>query len=107
MIVTIEQLRRGVANYADAEIGQKATGPAKFMVYFALPSLTASIDKAVDKLRGSALAEGIFDDGGNIDLDALHTRSMDAMRHCGSVEMAGIRFRESDIDALRDYIERA
>lgn len=107
MVVTIEQLRRGIGSYADAEIGQKANGAAKFMVYFALPSLTASVDKWVTQLRGSALADGMFDDSGNIDLDAVHARAVEAMRRCDNVEIAGIRFREADINALREYIERS
>lgn len=107
MIVTTDQLRRGLGNYIDAELGQKASGVAKFMVYFSLPSLTANLDSTVDKLRQSPLSAGMFDEGGNIDLDAVHSRAVEAMRKCGSVEMYGIRFRQEDIDRLRDYIEGA
>lgn len=107
MIVTIDQLRHGVTNFIDAEIGQRTSGVSKFAIYFALPSITANVDKGIDQLRSSALADGMFDDNGNIDLDAVHARAVEAMRRCDNVEIAGIRFREADINALRDYIERA
>jgi hypothetical protein len=106
-MVTVEQIKRGLANYADAEIGQKATGPAKFMVYFAIPSITSGVDGYIDKLRSSPLSAGMFDEGGNVNLDVVHDRAADAMRKCGFVELAGIRFREADIDRLREYIEGA
>lgn len=50
---------------------------------------------------------GCFDDNGNIDLDAVHSRAVEAMRRCDNVEIAGVRFREADVTALRDYIERS
>lgn len=106
-MVTIEQIKRGLANYADKEIGQKATGASKFMVYFAIPSITSGVDGYVDKLRTSPLMAEMFDDGGNVDLHAVHDRAVEAMRKCGCVELAGIRFREADIDRLREYIEEA
>ncbi len=107
MIVTIDQLRRGVTNYIDFEVGQRTSGLTKFGVYFALPSISANLDKAIDRLRGTAMTDGLFDENGNIDLDALYTRAVEAMRRCDNVEIANFRFRENDITALRDYIERA
>lgn len=77
------------------------------MVYFSLPSITDTVDKWVNQLRGSAMANGMFDDNGNIDLDAVHSRAVEAMRRCDNVEIAGVRFREADVTALRDYIERS
>ena len=43
MIVNTDQIRIGVKKFIESEIAQKATGLTKFMIYFTLPSIDASV----------------------------------------------------------------
>ena len=38
-MVTLDQIKRGVASYYEAEFCQKSTGLGKFAAYFMMPSL--------------------------------------------------------------------
>lgn len=104
MVVTIEQMERGISNYMDCEIGRKASGVQKFGVYFMMPMVQSKVRSIVDTMRSDT---SMFDDSGNIDVDIVRERARSAMSRCGAIEIAGIRFNESDVDSIARYIQEA
>ena len=46
----------------------------------------------------------VFDENGNVDIDAVYDAAKTAMDRTGQIEMYGFRFGRSDIDMLYDYI---
>jgi len=102
MMVTVDQIERGIINYADQEIGRKASGVTKFGVYFMLPVISKRLRSAVDAMRN--IDPSVFDHNGNVDIDVVKARAKEAMDRCGTVEYAGIRFSDSDIDSVVKFI---
>ena len=66
MIVNTDQIRIGVKKFIESEIAQKATGLTKFMIYFTLPSIDASVVNYLNQARGNFLFEDMFDEAGNV-----------------------------------------
>lgn len=106
MVVSTEQVKNGIIKYVDAEIGAKSEGAAKFLVYFVLPSIPKKVTDYLGTMRSSGVFNDVFDENGNVELDAFRERAREAMQKCVSVEVMGLAFRESDIDALYEYIRR-
>ena len=46
----------------------------------------------------------MFDESGNVDIDAVYDAAKTAMDRTGQIEMYGFRFGRSAIDMLYDYI---
>lgn len=104
MAVTLQQVKAGIGNYADAELGRKAQGMAKFGVYFMLPRLDKLVDGYYAKAVNNPLFSDMFDSNGNVELEAVYEAAKAAMDKSGQLEMYGFRFGRSDIDMLYDYI---
>ena len=102
MAVTLQQVKAGVNSYVDAELGRKAQGVTKFGVYFMLPRVDKMVDKSCDE--NNSLFADMFDESGNVDIDAVYDAAKTAMDRTGQIEMYGFRFGRSDIDMLYDYI---
>ena len=103
-MVNIEQVQRGIKEYIDFEIGNKATGIKKFFVYFILPSVDKYTIKYLDKLKN--FIPEIIDDSNNIDIDMLYNYSKSAIQKTGQFEFMNIIFNETDIDKLYTYINK-
>lgn len=106
MVVSTEQVKNGIIKYVDAEIGVKSEGAVKFLVYFVLPSIPKKVTDYLGAMRSSGVFGDVFDENGNVELDAFRERAKEAMQKCVSVEVMGLAFREPDIDALYEYIRR-
>lgn len=104
MAVTLQQVKAGIGNYADAELGRKAKGVTKFGVYFMLPRVDKLIDKYYNQAVNNPLFADMFDESGNVDIDAVYDAAKTAMDRTGQIEMYGFRFGRNDIDMLYDYI---
>lgn len=102
MTITTQQLQKGIIDYVEKEIAQKATGVRKFGVYFFMPTIYQTVETYTVKLKN--VMPTMFD-GENINLDNLYNSSKDAIKKTGSVELMGIIFNESDIDKLHYYIK--
>ena len=72
MAVTLQQVKAGIGNYADAELGRKAQGVTKFGVYFMLPRVDKLIDKYYNQAVNNPLFADMFDESGNVDIDAVY-----------------------------------
>ena len=106
-MITMDQFINGVSNYYEQEFCQKANGIAKFTAYFMMPSIPTLVRNKIEPLRGTPFMDGIMDADGKIDLDAVRDRALNAMTHCGSIDVAGFRLNDSDVNKLYEAIRRA
>lgn len=104
MTVNIEQIQRGAVSFVENEIAAKASGVRKFMIYFALPSLSSRIPDYISKLK--SLAPHVFDPNGNVLIDEVYSMAKSAVQKSGSFEFMDIIFDEMDVDKLYSYIKR-
>lgn len=104
MMVTIEQIKRGVHHYAEDELITKSQGLTKLGMYMLLPSVDNIIQEYANRLHGSVIVQDFMDDNGNVDIDIVTERAIMAMEHMHYIEVAGFRFNESDVRKLRDII---
>ena len=105
MLINVQQIQRGLVNYVENEIAKRATGITKFGVYFILPKLSSNTAALVNVLRDNIMFKDMFDENGNIELDAVYNGAKEAIRKSGQIEMYGVIFNESDIDKLYNYIK--
>ena len=105
MTVTLETVYRGVERYITNELAPKATGLAKFMVYFTLPSIPNKINQLITQYQ--SLISSYFDSDGNILLDDLYHAAKQAMSHTIQFEYLGFIFKDSDIDLIYNFIKEA
>ena len=59
MVVSIDQIKNGIKEFVDKEIGSKATGFKKFGIYFMLPSINKMVADNIPKLK--AIITDAFD----------------------------------------------
>ena len=102
MVVSIEQVQRGVRAYVEREIAAQAVGFKKFAVYFFLAQIDKYTSDYLTKLQ--PLIPEMFDGAGGIHLNAFYNNAKNAIRQTGSFELMGVIFNESDIDKLYNYI---
>lgn len=109
MIVTMEQIQAGLIKYIDTEIGAKATGLTKFMVYFAAPSIPKMVAEKLNEYKENPLFSDVFDESGNIDIDKLYGRAKEAMRKSGKLLIPQLNYfvDENDIDILANLIKHS
>jgi hypothetical protein len=104
MVVNVQQIERGLSEYIEREIAQKAVGVQKFTVYFLMPQITKKVSDTLTGLQNNKMFAEIFDENGNVELDAIYNQAKEAIRKTGQIEAYGIVFRESDVDSLYRYI---
>ena len=104
MYVNIEQIKRGVANFIDQEVGMKAVGVRKFFVYFAMPVMNKKIEEYILEMSKNPITKEFFDTNNNVDLDTIYNMGKNAIKKSGQFEWFGILFNENDIDKLYAYI---
>ena len=107
MTVNMEQVKRGVQSYYEAEFCQKASGMDKFAAYFMLPSVPMIVQSKVEQFQRTPFAAGLIDADGLVEIDKVRERAISAMQHVGSLEVMGFRLGESDVDKLYEAIRRA
>lgn len=105
MVANIQQIKNGVLAFTEKEIGQKASGLTKFMVYFIMPKLSKQIDNLALTAKENPITKDFFDTNGNVDIDAVYNSAKDAIKKSGQVEISGVIFNETDIDKLYTYIK--
>lgn len=103
MLVNLEQVQIGIANFVDKEIGAKAVGIKKFGVYFIMPIIKKTISDYLLKLKN--FIPDLFDENNNIDLDGFYNIAKEAIQKSGQFEFMGIIFNETDIDKLYTCIK--
>ena len=107
MMVTQSQIIKGVSNYFEAEICQKASGLMQFGAYFMLPSISARVQAALTDPKVIPMLSDVINADGLYNLDEIKDRAAKAMKHCGRLEFYGLILNSEDVDLLYDYIKRA
>lgn len=109
MTVSLEQIQVGFAKYIDNELGAKATGLTKFMVYFATPSIQNMINVKINEYRSNPLFADMFDEKGNIRLEDAYKRAKEAISKSGKILIPYINYfaDEQDLEILFNYIKNA
>lgn len=104
MYVNTQQIQIGINNFIDNEIGKKAVGVNKFMVYFMMPIINKKVAQYVSTYATDPLTKEMFDENGNVDIDTIYNMSKSAIQKSGQFVIADIVFTELDIDKLYNYI---
>ena len=109
MTVKLEQIQVGFAKYIDNELGAKATGLTKFMVYFATPSIQNMLKVKINEYRSNPLFSDMFDDKGDIKLEDTYKRAKEAISKSGKILIPQINYfaDEQDLELLFNYIKNA
>lgn len=107
--MTLEKVEHGMIKYIQEEIANKAPTHMKFLIYTGTFLGTAKMECIFNKLKDHVIIQslGVIDDNDEIDLDNLYNAARKAMDKVGTVEYMGIRFNESDVDSLYNYIKRS
>lgn len=106
-MVTVQQVERGIINYAEQEIAVKATGFNKFAIYFIIPSINKKVESLISKAYENEITKQYFDADGNIYLENIYADAKRAIERSGKFEFMGIIFNETDVDKLYKYIGSA
>jgi hypothetical protein len=109
MIVTIDQLHRGIMTYAEEEIAAKANGVAKFAAYFLISSLYDHPEKTVGALLNNPFIgmTDLVNEDGTIKGDELYKAARTAMEKARSITISGITFSIPDVDKLYSILQRS
>lgn len=109
MIVTAEQIEAGLIKYIDTEIGAKATGVQKFMIYFVAPSIPKLVTSKMAELRNNELFADMFDENGNVIFDILYKRAKDAIAKSGKILIPQLNYFADmdDIEILANLIKKS
>jgi hypothetical protein len=105
MYVNTEQIKIGINNFIDNELGKKSSGFQKFAVYFAMPIVDKKITQYLNTFSTNELTKEMFDENKNLDLDAVYNMAKSAVQKSGQFVFYGIMFNENDIDKLYTYIK--
>lgn len=107
MTVNIDQLKRGITAYAEAELCPKVSGIGQFAAYFLLPSVSNIVEAKFHEFQASPLMADLFTENGLLELDEARDRASAALEKVGSLQVMGFRLEPSDADSLYEYIRRA
>lgn len=88
-------------------VAKAPTSATQFGVGFLVPYVANSVGSMVESNRPMLTSLGIVDDRSSIDLDTARSSAMSALEKSGGkVEMLGLVFDRSDIDALYEIAQR-
>lgn len=109
MTVTLEQIQAGIIKYIDTEIASKATGFAKFAVYFIAPSIPNMVAVHITNFKNDPLFADMFDESGNVKLDIVYKRAKSAMSKAGKVYISKLNYflDDTDIEAICQAIKNS
>lgn len=100
-----EQVKHAIELYVDRELN-KGNAMQKFMVFGASYLLLNKIDSLWEQLKQNAIARMFFEDD-QIEVSELIGAMRSAMNKTGSMNVGGIIFTGSDVDALERYMNEA
>jgi hypothetical protein len=117
MMVTIEQVKRGLANFVDREIMPHVPMGTlkKTLVGTVIGLFLSNLDKAIANNGGLISMLGITDEEGRIDIDKLADAVRENMSDEGirvdldimGIHLGDMTLRRSDIDVLRNHVVNA
>lgn len=113
-MVSVEKVKRGLAGFLDNELMPMlpATGWESIVVGTALGILLRRLENIIGNLKqnGMAVAAGIVDEHGNIDIEIIREELKRQIQKKGSLQIENlpvvkkITFNEGDVDKAFEYI---
>ena len=105
-MVSIEQVKRGFANFVDREIVPVLPGWKGILFAAGAPLV---IEKKARELPEHPLVQamGVVDENGMVDIDKVYSAIKDKAVGRWPVEIAGLKASEADLDKLYTYIKEA
>jgi hypothetical protein len=105
MTVTVDQLKSGIKKFVENEIAYKATGLTKFLTFFMLPSLDKEVSSMVDKAKEVSIFSEFFTPEGNIFLDEVYSRAIQAVDKSGKIviEKFQLALDKGDLEKIYHY----
>lgn len=109
MNISVEQLQSALIKYIDTEIGPKATGMTKFLIYFMAPSIPKIVNEKVKELQDTGIMTDLFTADGLIDIDAIYGRAKSAIERSGKILIPKLNYfvDGNDIDMIYEIIKRS
>lgn len=101
----VDDLEIGVLKYIDNELGSKATGATKFLIYTGSFLASGYIKNLVNKHYKLLTELTIINENNEIDVDKLYEAFKNGIQKCGKFHYMGIIFDETDVDKLFNYIK--
>lgn len=111
-MVTVEQFKRGVSRYLDAEVMPHITGWQKWVAGAASAAYLDKADKIIEELSHNEMIKPLelIDERNNIDVDTIYNYLRPQAEHCNAsikLPMVGtITFSVTDVDRLYQEIRR-
>lgn len=106
MIVTVEQVKLGAANYISQEVWKRATGFKKCLYWIASELAPEYVQYWVDKAYSDpVMLKKFFDESGNVRLDEVYGLAKRSVENSGQFLAFGLIFNETDVDRLYSYIK--
>lgn len=110
MMVSQEQLQRGITRFVDAEVLPKLSGIKKVGVGMYVGLVAHNAADAINKLKTNpAIAMlGIIDENNAIDIDALYDVAIPLFSEKQTFDLpvlGSVAFDKSDVDKLYKYIK--
>ena len=105
MTVTVDQFKSGIKKFVENEVAYKATGLNKFLTFFMLPSLDKEINSMVLKAKEMSIFSEFFTPEGNIVLDELYNRSVQAIDKAGKlvIDKFQLALDRNDLEKIYHY----
>lgn len=106
-IVSTDQVRIGIKKYLEAEVAPKANSLTKFFIYFMMPSIDKEAVKLMSQARELSFTSDLFDANGNVLLDEVYSRALDAAERSGKIvlEKFNLAMDKTDVEKLYRYIQ--
>ncbi len=107
-MVTLNQIKLGVAEFIEKEIAIHATGLQKFGMYSLAFGIVNGQVTVIDNFLYSLdpQATTLIDNEKNIDLDGLYNMLKYAIQKSGKTNIYGIIVDETDVEKLYAYIKK-
>lgn len=112
MVVSLEQLQRGAADYIDSEFTAKLTGPQRWIIGALGGMYVNKLGDIINNIKDipAVAILGLFPDGGGIDVDAVYTalrKQAEKTPVSFDVPLIGsVRLTVEDVDKLYRNIMR-
>lgn len=105
-MVSIEQVKRGFANFVDHEIVPVLPGWKGILFAAGAPLVIESKARELPE-HPLVKAMGVIDENGMVDIDKVYSAIKDKAVGRWPVEIAGLKASEADLDKLYTYIKEA
>lgn len=112
-MVTISQIKTGISNYVDNDVLPKMQGFNKVVFATGVSLVLNRLEIILDKYRSNEFlkAAAVFDDEGNVDIDAV---ADEFVKHIPKIGLefdfpilGQIILYSQDVDSIRRYISNA